>query len=107
MSEFYIKSINPSIFTRRGANGLEQMVQVTISSFKGRSNVELTADYDGAVIGKERINLNIGDNIIDFFIEESPVPRKIIFTLFYKGFQAGYHEADVPPPKRCFQEQAK
>jgi len=99
MSEFYIKSIEPSIFVKRGEKGLEQMIRINISSFKGRSNVELIAEYNGVVIGETRFNLNIRENIIEIFVEESSVPRTIVFKLFYKGFQAGYHEADILPPR--------
>ena len=99
MSEFYIKSIYPSIFVRRSATGLEQMLRVTVSSFKGCSDVELIAEYNGAIIGKERINLNIGENKADFFIEESSIPRKIIFKLFYRGYAANHYETEISPPR--------
>jgi uncharacterized protein YggU (UPF0235/DUF167 family) len=45
--------------------------------------------------------LNIRENIIEIFIKalpESGAARRVIFKLFYKGFQAGYYEADIPPP---------
>ena len=95
MSEFYIKSIEPGELIKENEKAPERLIRVNISSFKGRSNVELIAEHDGAVIGETRFNLNIRENMIDIFIRESAGPRKIIFKLFYKGFNAGYYEADI------------
>ena len=92
MSEYYIKAVDPGGLTEQ-----TQMLRVNISSFKGRADVELTAEYDGEIIGKTRFNLNIGENIIELFIKELTEPRKIIFKLFHKGTQKYYHEADIGP----------
>jgi len=78
------------------------MLRVNISSFKGRADVEITAEYDGEIIGRNRFNLNIGENITELFIKDSVIsaPRKIIFKLFHKGSQKYYHEADIFPLPR-------
>ena len=91
MSEFYIKSADVNEIT----DTHEQMVLVTISSFKGRSGVELTAEHDGAVIASERFNLSIGDNTVDFPIPNLTAPRKIMIKLSYRGFPAGSYETDI------------
>jgi len=93
MSEFYIKSIEPGELINEKEPA--RLVRVNISSFKGRSNVEMIAEHDGAVIGETRFNLNIRENLIDIFIRESAEPRTVIFKLFYKGFNAGYYEAKI------------
>ena len=94
MSEFYIKSAE---FVKTGV--LEQTVRVTVSSFKGRSDVELAAEYDGAVIGGKKINLAIGENITDLLIAKPDEARKIILKLYYRGFATNYYEADISPEK--------
>ena len=94
MSEFYVKSVELST----SAESVEQILCVVISSFKGRSGVELTAEHEGEIIASERINLSIGENRVDLFIKESPVQRKIMLKLSYRGFPAGSYEADISPP---------
>ena len=97
MSEFYIKSANPSIQTKNDNEKPEQAIQVNISSFKYRSNLGLTAEHDGKIIGSVKFNITTGDNIIDLPIEYSAEPRKISVKLIYRQSPAHSIEVDITP----------
>ena len=87
MSEFYIKSAEP-------AGG--DMLRVNISSFKGRSDVELIAEHGGEIIGSTKVNLSIGENIAELALG-GPAPHKISLKLYYRGFATNYFELELPP----------
>ena len=87
MSEFYIKSAEP---VKTG-----ESMNVIVSSFKGRSDVELVAEHDGIIIGRKMINLAIGETVTDLLIDKSDTARRIILKLYYRGFATNYYEAEI------------
>ena len=77
-----IKTINPSVFLKQGASGLEQMIRVAVSCSENIANAELTAEYAGEIIGRQKYDLREGENNLEFFIPELPVTKKVLFKLF-------------------------
>ena len=91
MSEFYIKALKARV------TELEQTILVTVSSFKSRAGMVVTAEYDGVVIASETFNLSIGETTARLSIEELPDPRKILVKLIYRDFVADRHEIELSP----------
>jgi len=94
MVECVIKTINPSVFLKQGANGLEQMIRVAVSCSENIANAELTAECGGEIIGRQKYDLREGENHLDFFIKEMPETKKVLFKLFSESA-----EVEITPPK--------
>jgi len=62
MAECTIRTINPSVFLKQGANGLEQMIRVAVSCSENIANAELTAECGGEIIGRQEYDLIAREN---------------------------------------------
>jgi len=75
------------------------MIRVIVYSSGNFNGAEITAEYDGVFIGRQKCDLHKGENAIEFFIVELPEPRKVLFKLTCGEAQADCREIDVSPPR--------
>ncbi|MCL1792611.1 MAG: glycosyl hydrolase-related protein [Oscillospiraceae bacterium] len=94
-----IRSIKPSIFTKNGTNGPEQMMRISVSSPAILERAEIIAECGNAVIGRQKYSLSEGGNAVEFFIGEFPKPREVSFKLFSDGIFSDSMEITVVPPR--------
>ena len=99
MAECFIKSISPSIYLKKGAKALEQMIRIVVSSPANFNGAEVTAEYGNVCIGRQKYDLLDGENTLEFFIEESRETRNILFKLNYGESRSANCEIAVAPPK--------
>ncbi|MCL2813644.1 MAG: glycosyl hydrolase-related protein [Oscillospiraceae bacterium] len=99
MVECVIKSIRPSIFVKEGADGLEQMIRIVVSSSGNLTGAEVAAEHGGAIIGRQKYDLRGGENTLEFFITEASETQKVLFRLTYGEAQSASREIGVTPPR--------